>query len=331
MDCGGGGWKSCQCEEEADDYFIEEEDGDEDRNSKRRNAQKEVKNAGMLLVSEKEWKTKLKEKLIQACKDKNTLEEADFEEIFEKVERAGKATCFVVRRSNCRKCGSGTGLLISPKSVYGWLIITNNHLSKDEEEAKLAEVHFDYEVEGSKESIKMFEVSRVVSKDLRTDNPEDVSHLDFTILALKSDEKDDAYLKERAMLFEESARVNAYSNAGLLDMCGLQFVPLIAFSHPRGLAKRLSIAQYPSECEKYPIAHVKHQLPTTKGSSGANLLYPCPGSNFRDWWAAFLHYRHGRAVAWQAIGPMLRKDLNTPETQYLFQRLLQQKANESTV
>ena len=329
MYCGGDGWKSCQCEEEADDYLIEEEDDDEDRNSRKKKAQEEVKNAGMLLVSEQEWKTELKETLIQACKDKNTLTEPDFEEIFEKVERAGKATCYVIRRS--RKRGSGTGLLIFPKSVYGWLIITNNHVIKDEEEAKLAEVHFDYEVEGSKERIKMFEVSRVVSKDLRTDNPEDVSHLDFTILALKSDEKDDAYLKERAMSFEETARVNAYSNTRLLDMLGLQFVPLIAFSHPHGLAKRLSIAQYPKECEKYPIGHVNHQLPTTKGSSGANLLYPCPGSNFRDWWAAFLHYRHGRAVAWQAIGPVLRKDLNTPETQRRFQRLLQQKASESTV
>jgi len=42
-------------EEEADDLFFEEE-GDEERKGKREEAQEELTNAGMLLVSGSEWK-----------------------------------------------------------------------------------------------------------------------------------------------------------------------------------------------------------------------------------------------------------------------------------
>ena len=311
MLCEGDGWITCHCEEEADEHFIEAVNGDEDSMRKMEEAKQEVSSAGMLLVSDPGWKRLLKEKLIQACKDKNTLKGEKFEEIFKEVEKAGKATCLVRRRgSSYRNGGTGTGLLMFPKSPHGWLTITNNHLIKNDEEAKLAEVIFDFEVDGSQEGTKIFQVSRVVSKDFRTDDPEDVTHLDFSILALKSSGEDEAYLAERAVMFEETARVNACSNNALLGACGLTFLPLIAFSHPRGLAKRISIGKYPSNTETYPIAHIKHQLPTTKGSSGANLLFSFPesGPKFRHWLAAFLHYRHGRAVAWQAIGPKLRED-----------------------
>ena len=92
---------------------------------------------------------------------------------------------------------------------------------------------------------------------------------------------------------------------GFLRLCGLEFLPLIAFSHPLGLAKRLRIGEFPSNTETQPIAHIKHDLPTKRGSSGANLLFlfPNSGPKFRDWSAAFLHYRHGLAVAWKAIAP----------------------------
>ncbi|XP_044170946.1 uncharacterized protein LOC122955273 [Acropora millepora] len=311
MFCEGDGWKTCDCEEEADEHFFGEEEGDEDSKSKMEKAKQEVSSAGMLLVSDPEWKRLLKEKLTEACKNEDTLKEEDFEESFKVVEKAGKATCFILRsHSHLRDGGCGTGFLISPKSPYGWLTITNNHVIKNDEEAKVAKVIFDFEVDGRTEGTKTFQVSRVVSKDLPTVDTEDVSHLDFSILVLECSVADEAYLKERAVLFEETARVNASSNNSLLGMHGLTFLPLIAFSHPRGLAKRLSIGKYPSNTEKYPIAHIKHQLPTTKGSSGANLLFSFPGTGpkFRHWLAAFLHYRHGRAVAWQAIGPKLRED-----------------------
>lgn len=311
MFCKKDGWKTCDCEQEADEHFFEEEEGDEDRMRRMENAKQEVSTAGLLPFSDPGWKCRLKENLIEACQDKDTLKEENFEEIFKQVEKAGKATCFILRGdSSLRDGGNGTGLLISPKSPHGWLTITNNHVIKDDEEAKVAKVIFDFEVDGSKEGTKIFQVSRVVSKDVHTDDPEDVTHLDFSILALKSSGEDEAYLAERAVMFEETARVNACSNNAFLGAFGFTFLPLIAFSHPRGLAKRISIGKYPSNTERYPIAHIKHQLPTAKGSSGANLLYSFPesGPKFRDWLAAFLHYRHGRAVAWQAIAPKLRED-----------------------
>lgn len=213
MFCEEDGWKTCHCEEEADEHFFEEEEGDEDSKRKMEKAKKEVSSAGLLLVSDPGWKCRLKEKLIEACKDKDTLKEEKFEEIFEEVEKAGKATCFILRgQSPLRKGGNGTGLLISPRSPYGWLTITNNHVIMDDEEAKMAKVVFDFEVDGTKEGTKIFQVSRVVSKDLPTVDPKDESHLDFSILALESSEEDEAYLQERATLFEESARVNASSN-----------------------------------------------------------------------------------------------------------------------
>ena len=62
------------------------------------------------------------------------------------------------------------------------------------------------------------------------------------------------------------------SNRQFLDMVKLNFPPMIAFSHPHGLAKRISIGQYPTVIEEYPAAHITHDLPTTTGSSGTNLL-----------------------------------------------------------
>ena len=55
-------------EEEADDLFIEEGDDDETK-SKKHKVQNEMRNKGILLVSESEWEEKLKETLIEACED----------------------------------------------------------------------------------------------------------------------------------------------------------------------------------------------------------------------------------------------------------------------
>ena len=194
--CKGDGWITCHCKEEAN-----EEDGDEDRKRRMEDAQQEagmrlvsvfrccccerkgdedricrtedtLTSKGMLLVSEQGWKCKLKEKLREACTDENTLKEEEFEKLFESVEKAGKATCLIHRKGvkggDSRGGGKGTGLLISPKSPHGWLVITNNHVTKDDEEAELAEVKFDFEVDGSEEGTKTFKVDRVVSKDFRT-------------------------------------------------------------------------------------------------------------------------------------------------------------------
>lgn len=317
-------------EEEADDLFFEEEGDEESNRKKREAAQEETENAGMLLVARPEWRENLQERLTEACIAEVT-DAIAWKAVFEMVERAGKATCYVLRRTNGQtrldrlaekndkqglanakkgRCGGGTGFLMSPKSNYGWLVITNNHVIMDEEEAKSAEVFFDHLDDDSLANTKRFKVKQLVSKDIPTGSAKDLKSLDFSILALESADGDEKYLKESASIeFEETARVNEFANKSVVKMCGLEFIPIIAFSHPHGLGKRLSIGKYPEKCEKYPITHIKHELATARGSSGANLMY-CYSSKFDSWWACFLHYRKHNAVAWQAIAPVLREDLS---------------------
>ena len=327
-------WKTRCDDEEADDLFFAEEGAtfvqllcnyfatsvQQERKLKKKEAQDDMKKAGMLLVSGQEWRDKLQETLIEAYIDKDKVPCVSYSEIFKKVERVGKATCLVWRKTNSKNRkgktkkdvgGTGTGFLMSPKSKYGWLVITNNHVILDEVEANSAEVFFDHLNDDSRENATSFKVEQLVSKDIRTKSAEDLSSLDFSVLALKSDDTNENYLENHASSsnFDESERVNAAGNKSFLNLLNLKFLPIIAFSHPKGLGKRLSIGKYPDKCETYPISHIKHDLPTQPGSSGANLIYPCQGK-FDDWWAAFLHYRHHRAVAWQAIGPVIRKDFS---------------------
>lgn len=311
-------WNTPSIEEEADDLFTEEGD-DEEAKGRKKEAQDQMKEAGMLLVSGSEWKEKLIETLNEACEDEETAKTlASADTIFKSVEKASKATCLVVRRKNSesgRQCGTGTGFLMSPKHLeFGWLVITNNHVIMDEEEAKSAEVIFDHLGDDSKENTKLFKVKQLVSKDIRTKSAEDFTSLDFSVLALESGGTDEDYLKNRAMPFEETILVNSCANGSILKMCGLQFTPIIAFSHPHGLGKRFSIGKFPDKCEEYPTTHIRHDLPTARGSSGANLIVAPPAKDlFVDWRAAFVHYRHGHAVAWQAIGPVIRKTFSSPK------------------
>lgn len=319
-------------EEEADDLFIEEGDDDEAK-SKKQKVQDEMRNEGILLVSESEWKGKLKETLIEACEDEERGKTvASNDAIIKNVKKVSEATCLVLRRTNSKgrleylkkiedhdglkkakndKGGCGTGLLMSPKSPYGWLVITNNHVIMDEEEAQAAEVIFYHLDDDSKANTKLFKVKQLVLTNIRTKNAKDETSLDFSVLALKSADSEKKYLEDRALGFEETDRVNSGAEVDFLKACGLKFNPIIAFSHPYGLGKRLSISKnYPEDCGKYPIAHIKHKLPTKPGSSGANLICAELGSNqqelFTNRLAAFLHYRHGHAVAWQSIAPEIR-------------------------
>ena len=315
-------------EEEADDLFFEEEGYEESNRKKREAAQDEMKKAGMWLVAGPEWKEVLKKTLIKACTPE-ALPAIDWETVFETVERAGKATCFVRRLTNSKtrmehlekkgdeerlakakkgKCGGGTGFLMSPKSKYGWLVITNNHVIMNEEEAKSAEVLFDHLEDDSLEKTKRIKVKQLVSKDIPTESAKDFKSLDFSVLALEPAGDDEHYLKESASIrFDETGGVNACAIEQVLKMRGLQFTPTIAFHHPHSLGKRLSFGKYPDKCETYPIEHIKHELATAPGSSGANLLF-CYSNKFDSWWAGFVHYRHHNAVAWQAIGPVMRPD-----------------------
>ena len=329
-------WKNPSEEEEADDLFIEEGDDDEVK-GKKKQAQEEMEKEGMLLVSGSEWKEAVKETLTEACKNKETASTVKSNDtIMENIEKVSKATCLVVRRSNGKgrlkhleeigdherlekakngKRGGGTGFLMFPKSPFGWLVITNNHVIMDDEEAKSAEVIFDHLYDHSTDQTKTFKVKQLVSSNIRTKNAQDETSLDFSVLALESDATEKEYLEDCALGFEETTRVNAGAVEEMLKARGLKFNPIIAFSHPHGLGKRLSILKnYPEDCGKYPIAHIKHKLPTRRGSSGANLICAEVGSDpqklFVNWLAAFVHYRHGHAVAWQAIGPAVREDLS---------------------
>ena len=83
------------------------------------------------------------------------------------------------------------------------------------------------------------------------------------------------------------------------------------FSHPHGLAKRLSFRIITEDIEEYPVKHIIHTLGSLSGSSGGNLLFsPIDDPGLTSWPSAFLHYRHGRAVGWQAIGDSIRASLN---------------------
>lgn len=321
-------WETSSDEEEADDLLFEEEGDKESNLKKKKEKQDEVKNKGMLLFAGPEWREKLKETLIGA-RTAEAPPAIDWKTVFEMVEKNGKATCYVLRRTDgktrlerlakkkkqglakaekSKPGGGGTGFLMSPKSNYGWLVITNNHVIMDEEEAKSAEVVFDHLDDDSGANTKRIKVKQLVSKDIPTENANDLKSLDFSILALESAGDDEQYLKESASIdFDESESVNACANKSFVNMCGLQFIPIIAFSHPHGLGKRLSIGKYPDKCETYPTSHIKHELATADGSSGANLIY-CYSDNFDKWWACFLHYRKHNAVAWQVIGPVVRQD-----------------------
>ena len=323
-------WGTRSAEEEADDLFFEEE-SDKERKDKKEEAQKELKNLGMLLVSGSGWKEQLKDTLIEACSDKENIRAALAvdDSILEKVEKVSKATCYVRRgmdsesrlkyyeqikdekRLNKAKegrFGGGTGFLINPKGSSGWFVITNNHVIMDKEEADSAEVIFDHlNDESLPDETKRFKVKGLVSKDIRTEHVADYKHLDFSVLVLESKGN---FLANYACYFDERD-----INETILRMSGLHSVPIITFSQPHGLGKRISIGKYPKESKELPKSHLRHGLPTARGSSGANLIYfqlkrGKPEFDVSD--AAFLHYRHGIAVSWKAIGPVIRKDLSEP-------------------
>ena len=335
-------WTTRSIEEEADDLFFVEE-GDEETKLRKKEAQNEMRNAGMLLVSGSEWKERLRETLIEAYEDAEKgrkILASNEDKIFETVMELSKSTCLVVREKNSKgrleyykekkdykrlkraeegKGGTGTGLLVFIKSELGWLVITNNHVIMDEEEAESAVVRFDHLDDDSIENVPCFKVKQLVSKDIRTDNAKDFKSLDFSVLALESEGT--SFLEELPKChFDElygQLPLQASTYKDLLRMYGLNFVPMIAFSHPHGLGKRISIGRVPEEwtgpnSPNRPKSHIRHDLPTADGSSGANLLLvPLqPDFKFDMWYASFVHYRHHNAVAWHAIGPKLREDFS---------------------
>ena len=93
-------------------------------------------------------------------------------------------------------------------------------------------------------------------------------------------------------------------------------IPLIMFSHPHGLAKRLSIGTLPNDIKTDPVIHIEHTLGSCPGSSGGNLLIcPIDVTNFTSWSSAFLHWGHipdsyKLAIGWQAIDPCIQSGIS---------------------
>ena len=321
-------------EEEDEDvaFWEEEEEGKTPASWESR--QSEAKEAGMIQVGAERWREAVKQKLSEITgKDWEGWDKA-----IAAIEKASKATC-VVRRGcsspqrivyhEClaskarsdeikekhrkkaedakkQRGGIGTGLLLRPRSRYGYLVITNNHVVMNEEEAKDARIIFDYLKDGKLDGMRKFGVSQFLARSPPTENGGDRVNLDFSILAVACKLEDEAFLKSRCVRMEETGRIQACGEP-YLTMCGLKALPLIMFSHPRSLAMRVSVGEYPDKIEDYPVSHIKHRLPTLKGSSGGNVLYsPVTDEEFIYWYTAFVHYRHGCAVAWQGIGPQLR-------------------------
>ena len=293
----------------------------EEQDSKEREACIQRLKSTDLIEFGSDWKTKFKETM------KKLFDKEVTDDELEAVQTASLATCLVRRvngsdgRTDYQKQtgkkqsarGTGTGLLIAPNfKGKGWLVITNNHVIMNKCEAKTAEVYFDYDTDAPEGTtkicnlpeVKMFPVSDLISTSLRTSSSDDTTTLDYSLLLLKPKTKDDdQFLESHACHFEVSARIQAANNKTIQRLVGRKCnPPIIMFSHPHGLAKRLCVGKFPSMTQICPVSHIIHDLTSRKGSSGGNILC-CPVDRLSCtyWTAAFVHYRNGHAVSWQAI------------------------------
>lgn len=325
--------KAFQAENWDDEDEYEEEEDDTDGSLESR--QKKASSLDLIQVSTDGWTGKVISKI--SIITGRTWDEHKSAKISDAIEKAAMATCILRRGCNSteriehherlareadpvkkdyhqRKAdkaktsalGVGTGMLL-PRSPRGYLVIANNHVIMNSDEAKDATVTFKHFRDDDISGIKKYNVDALLDFSPLTTSGDDKTTLDYSILLLKA-EIDDPFLKGRGIFWEESNRIQAVNEA-TLKLVDLKALPLIMFSHPRNLAMRVSVGPYPAAgIEEYPVGHIEHKLPSLKGSSGANLLLPpIDGKSFTTWHTAFVHYRHGRAVAWQAIAPQLRQ------------------------
>ena len=303
-----------------DDYKCEEEEEGEGKEELLKRRQSQASELGMIKVSDADWTDKVMKKMSDITGKEWTEKEA--KHITRAIQKASKANCLVRRGCNSQEriehherlarkardaqtkkyheekarkksLSLGTGMLLAPWSPLGYLVVTNNHVVMNEEEAKGAQVLFNYLTDGSKEGTKVYGVRQLVVFSPLTESAEDWATLDFSILILETNPPN-KFLDGTDVMYDSSDRI--YMHVG---------APLIMFSHPLNLAMRVSVGPCPKHLP-HPVEHIRHALPTDKGSSGSNLLYwSSSNDSFKFLSCAFVHYRHGLAVAWQAIGPML--------------------------
>ena len=299
------------------------EDEYEDEEASLEDKQQEVGGKGMIQVDlESKWLDKVKKKL-QKVTGKTVDKEAWA------TKEASKATCLVRRTHNSKERieyhnrlaqderldekdrkdhyrkaksaekgvgASGTGMkLVSNPGAKVHFVVTNNHVIMNDEEAESAVVIFDYHIDGDrKNGTKEYKVRFLIDSSPRTTGTGDRDNLDYSVLELEA-EGNDPFLLSRGI--KECDNKSPHENYDNKD--DLKRLPVLMFSHPHGLAMRVSVGMYP-DVAKECISHINHNLPSCKGSSGASLLVSADGE-FRKWVATFLHYRHGWAVTHRAI------------------------------
>ena len=178
-------------------------------------------------------------------------------------------------------------------------VVTNNHVIMNKEEAKYATVTFDYHSDDNGVTgcgTRTFTVCDLVEPLCCTTDSGYKTNLDYSILVLRAENDDDhQFLKARGLFKEFHEPPHEFP-----EFSNTWVHPALMFSHPRGLAMRVSVGKYPDVTVGEHVSHVKHSLPSCMGSSGANILISGE-TKFREWDALFLHYRHGWAVSHRAI------------------------------
>ena len=141
-------------------------------------------------------------------------------------------------------------------------------------------------------------------------------------MLLKPEQEDHKkFFNDHGVPFCENANVQAAFDPNIRKFWNVSNIPVIMFSHPHGLAKRLSIGTLPNDIKDYPVIQIQHTLGTCPGSSGGNLLFsPLYDRKFTTWISAFLHWghipdSHGLAIGWQAIGDCMRALLASAKSQ----------------
>ncbi len=269
------------------------------------------------MVEKDEWKDKLKE--IYPHWSESDLDPLGV------VEEVAKATCLVVRnrgsqeryeyhvkkardtslsakdredhQAQAERCfkkpGCGTGLLMRADLRFA-LIITANHLIMNDDEAKNAEVYFDYVEDGEWDEKKKFKLASLVlvTRMSRTDHEEDYTNLDCSMLVVKvRNEEEDQFLRDHAL----SGSLNE-----ALDETSLENLPILMISHPHSLGQRLSYGRGLAVVNR-GLSHVKHTLGSCKGSSGG-FVFAIEEDDGRLYITSVCtHYRHQRGVLWGRI------------------------------
>ncbi len=217
------------------------------------------------------------------------------------------ATCLVKRGQD-----TGSGMLVMADDL-GFCVYTCNHCVPDDNAARETNVIFDYDQnDGKIDKLRSFDVTLEASSvPWTTEDEMDQDHLDYSMLKLQVATKDDRdFLEARAgerrhlML---PVDIFPTSDDILVAIPGApKYDILFMFSHPRGLAKRLSAGRRVPEVGTRPHTHYRLRLPHLRGSSGGNVLC-CPpaGATYKHWWSVAMCNAGDdadcAAVAWSAL------------------------------